>query len=137
MREILFRGKNKIYGQWVYGTYEYSISRDGSKTHFIKNYGVCVNRVYEIDPATLCQYIGVTDCKHNMIYEGDIDISDPTAPMVVVYHNAEFGLKYSVKISDTYLNTCIDWELTHMQYNVHDNPEILTEGLYGTHILNN
>ena len=91
MREILFRAKRKNWQEfpkeewWVEGSYHHQTDYYGESCdkHYIidgtetdmEGYG----EHYEIDPETLCQYIGMVDRNGKRIWEDDIikhEISD-------------------------------------------------------------
>lgn len=72
MREILFRGKAKDNGRWVYG-YIYKIWGSAFILWGMVNE---VPDMIEVDPETVCQYTGLMDKNGKKIFEGDI-ISTP------------------------------------------------------------
>ena len=71
MREILFNAKSLETGKWIEGYYVYyskNILKDD--LHMIV-WGKNFQEWDEVDPETVCQYIGLTD-KHGVeIFEGD------------------------------------------------------------------
>lgn len=134
MREILFRGKQKSNGYWVYG--DLSHHRDGRV--FIR----CWERLecdpaynaYEINPETVGQFTGLTDKNGVKIFEGDIVVCRKEIcgnwidccveiGFVEMKHGA-FGLHRK----QGYYRPFKDW-LEDYEYevigNIHDNPELI------------
>lgn len=133
MREILFKAKRKDNGEWVEGYYR---ADPDLNMHFICgwNYYLSENGLerepfeYEIDPDTLCQYIGKTDKKNRKIFENDI-VKDGKWLGKIVCRDSNFEMdlfKYS-KVTGKYFavftRSC--FEVEEVIGNIFDNPELL------------
>ena len=138
MREILFRGKRKDTGEWIYGHLH---KMDGYGTGYTE-YGIQVQDISTsrpwsvlVDPATVGQWTGLTDKNGEKIFEGDIvrardDVfGSPFCNGIVgkvVYEEAAFFIETQNVIDSQYLyNECAVYEVIG---NIYDNPELMKEG---------
>ena len=153
MREILFRGKRKGTGEWVYGNYAFT--DNNSKQHFIFQ-----NKAfeYEVIHETVGQYTGLEDKNGKKIFDGDIiryaDLYDYNCYLEridnpEVYDNIDLGniwtideVVYGIKVGYPAFDlNKHDFEANGLselsesgQYfyevigNIHDNPELLKVG---------
>ena len=125
MREILFRGKARDNGEWVYGDliHEYRGRAKG-----IYQNGPEI--VYPLFPETEGQYTGLTDRNGTKIFEGDI-IKFGKSLGAVNYDEGCFCVKRVEHYSKRLANPAIDIVMnnypneTEVIGNIHDNPELL------------
>jgi uncharacterized phage protein (TIGR01671 family) len=133
MREILFRGKRKDNGEWVYGFYRDYIYRK-KKHAWIET----IDRTWEIDPETRGEYIGRIDCKGVKIFHEDI-VKDTHNNIGVVKYSEHFldwrihfykGLRGLTK-NNEYGYDIFDWVYPIMRLeviaNIHDDKNLLLE----------
>jgi hypothetical protein len=64
-KEILFKAKRKFYGNWIEGIPTFDMK------YLFNSENIDSPDNYEIDPETICQFIGETDKNGVKIYEGD------------------------------------------------------------------
>ena len=151
MREILFKAKAKNWRErpkewwWVEGYYAKMGKDDLVRNYIIQNYALaglsedpemnmCFNDV-EIDPETVCQYIGMRDKNGNRIWENDICemVYDGRVNIYVIVWDAEEvdfkGTNGKEKYGSNfeYLGCCE--EIVKIG-NIFDNPELLEENNY-------
>ena len=159
MREIVFRGKRKDTGEWVYGYY---VAADGQ--HFIFTGETALSQAsyahrlmytdfvrYEVIPETVGQYTGLKDKNGVKIFEGDVvnnrrgvacEIKHggylPIAFMQ--YYQEIYGFKKVHKVHGFYAYYLSDGECCFLPVNpaikiignIHENPELLARNKRGT-----
>ena len=143
MREILFRGKWKNSGEWVYGNL---FNPDKADTPTQICIGTYIARTcYEIDPETVCQFTGLTDKDGRKIFEGDIvRLTDEhneiewTAVVVFGNPNGEYNWGWQLKAIGEFdgnkdILLCVDMEESgaycEIIGNIYDNPELMKGGI--------
>ena len=130
MREILFRGKWKNSGEWVYGNL---FNPDKADTPTQICIGTYIARTcYEIDPETVGQYTGLTDKNGRKIFEGDIvvfaDFFDDKIHRGEVYWcDSAFWFDCTETEGDEglYSLAYISVNVLEVIGNIYDNPELL------------
>ena len=68
MRQIKFRAKVKGKNEWKYGSL---LTYADGECNIITETGHRID-TWNVDPSTVCQFAGLTDCNGKEIYEGDI-----------------------------------------------------------------
>lgn len=130
MREILFRGKRKYDGEWVYG----DLRQFKSET-YIESYEAdgIAKRSYPVIPVSVGQFTAITDINDKKIFEGDI-----------VQGHRCIGIKSVVEYCTEDVASCgccvpsfsgagfkaddADLQFCAVIGNIHDNPELLEGG---------
>ena len=118
MREILFRGKDVINGEWHYGYYVRRFD------DCIIHSGVLPNDYYIVKPETVGQYTGLTDKNGKKIFEGDV-VFDPEMKENHIVMFDEGGFCTEEMFLQSYL--CFDEMEIEVICNIHDNPELIKE----------
>lgn len=130
-REILFRGKSIVSGEWIYGV---PISNDCITCILKLTDGWSELKGFQVKPETVGQYTGLTDRYGNKIFEGDIVTVQGFAARDFFYSRlvVEFikGCFYCVFYGKSRIyrellkdiNTNSNFVLDG---NIHDNPELV------------
>ena len=135
MREIIFRGKRTINGDWVYGDFMHGNERKSLRDSiFVYDSETQSFNDYEINPSTLGQYTGLTDKNGKRIFEGDIVQYYGTYPLEVYIEEGHTKIRWYDTISASKYDELfftIDREgygECEIIGNIHDNPELLKGG---------
>lgn len=141
MREILFRGKSIMRGDWVYGylnqhrgniRYDCDCEPIADGCYYINDWQVKIDngmygQDYKVDPNTIGRFTGLTDRNGTKIFEGDIVRYGDTIHRVVFEQRngtAYFGLVYSAYETLPF-GHYQDLKQIEVIGNIYDNPELL------------
>lgn len=124
-REILFRGKRTMNGEWkegFYSEYSYELGRG--------NFILDCDFDYTVIPETVGECSFVPDKNGVMMFEGDIVtglfLFGMSVNAVVAFQNGSFGLEWNrggVNTFNAFTSLCnVEYEVVG---NIHDNPELL------------
>ena len=131
MREIIFRGKRLVNGEWAEGYFVnlWMINYQKHQPIITDNNAVS----YDVDPYTVGQYTGLKDKHGKRIFEGDILGSrydnlypDDVAIEVVKWFRNGWYIQQENNLPDA---LCEYGVLPYSEVigNIHDNPELLKE----------
>ena len=142
MREILFRGKWKNSGEWVYGNLFNPDKADTPTQICIGTY--ITKTCYEIDPETVGQFTGLTDKNGKKIFEGDIvrltdEYNEIEWTAIVVFGNPNNSCCWGYSLcpigkceSTSDILMWVDMEESgaycEVIGNIYDNPELMKGG---------
>lgn len=135
MREILFRGKRIDNGKWVEGAFCPKSCDDPfgpmlDKPSIIKLGDPCDGFWFDVDPATVGQYTGLTDKNGKKIFEGDIwNCSGCLGVIEWVEDACSFEAHYTINGIE-YANAVNAYRAAKVEVigNIYDNPELLEGG---------
>ncbi len=120
MREILFRGKRKDNGEWIYGFFWKDIWGDGESCYILYD-----GENYPVIPDTRGEYTGLTDKNGIKIFEGDIIKTGDSTVCSVEWdgENARF-LGFTAERERRIVYVGREPKAEGIG-NIHDNPELL------------
>ena len=138
MREILFRGKLKSGGNWmfgcllIYGNRCFIIPSEELIESEVESrfYWHLLEKNYEVLLETVGQFTGLTGKNGVRIFEGDICRNARNDKVVSVkWHGTMAGFVWSKRKDGTYLSDFGELFRAYDKYevigNIHDNPELL------------
>lgn len=122
-REILYRGKQIVSGEWIYGV---PISNDNITCIFKLTDGLSELKGFQVKTETVGQYTGLTDKNGKKIFEGDIIKGKGKNVFVVEYNQNIAG--FVTRGPGAF--SCLCMNIGTMKYyevigNIYNNPELL------------
>lgn len=92
---IKFKAKRLDNGEWVKGDLAHSLDGGLNIFGFTRENGVdYYSGVHLINPTTVCQFTGLTDCEGNEVWEGDMlsNVTNDSPDGIVVFKYGAFCL---------------------------------------------
>lgn len=135
MRKIKFRGKRINGGEWVYG----SLLQDTGLGKAREDTLICAeSTAFSVIPETVGQFTSLIDKNGKEIYEGDVVrfIDYTYTPLDGLKHEGYIAYNkgyFEIVVGDN-LRYCLHslqlWVYNHCEVigNIHDNPDLLTDG---------
>ena len=118
MRKIIFRGKRKDNGEWVYGWY---VNKAEAKHQIVTKEDVMPISVH---PETVGQFTGLTDKNGKEIYEGDVVQWERTR---IDWSKTITTIeRFEVEYRDIANYNQDEAQKLEIIGNIHDNPSLLT-----------
>ena len=130
MREILFRGKSKKHGKWVYGGYYILPDGKGGAIHRIAESN-CELFEYSdvvVDEHSVSEFTGLTDKSGKKIFEGDIVKTDFGEVGKIVWRDFMWQIDYVKSMTLINRQSLLTAPKCEVIGNIHDNLELLEAG---------
>lgn len=124
MREILFRGKQKDNGKWVYGYLYITHNKEYEIGSYCEEFNI-ERRTSTVILETVGQYTGLTDKNGKKIFEGDITEVVGEEKEMLTEDQKRIIVKWQDEDCGFNLFCWVNYEVIG---NVHDNPEVLKGG---------
>ena len=131
MREILFRGKKKVYNKWVYGWYCGKILNSDMSSTEESSQIIDANTLYwhTCEPESVGQFTGLTDTNGKKIFEGDI-LKRTNGNKYLWYVDFKISAFCANQTNCNYsceLGELLETIEVEVIGNIHDNPELLED----------